>query len=51
LLDCHKRMESIVLGMKLMRGYVGERLGKQMFESVIEEAETEIVEVNRKVIQ
>jgi hypothetical protein len=44
-------MESIVLGMKLMRGYVGERLGKQMLESLIEEAETEIAEVKRKVIQ
>lgn len=51
LLDCLKRMESILLGMKQMRGYVGERLGKQMLESLIEEAEAQIAEVKRKVIQ
>jgi hypothetical protein len=30
---------------------VGERLGKQMLASLIEEAETQIAEVKRKVIQ
>lgn len=51
LLDCLKRMESILPGMEQMRGYVGERLGKQMLESPIEEAETQIADVKRKVIQ
>ena len=51
LLDCIKRMESVLLGMKQMRGYVGESLGKQMLESLIEEAEKQIADIKRKVIQ
>ena len=42
-------MESILMGMKQMRGYVATELGQEMLESLIEEAETQIAEVKRKV--
>jgi len=51
LLDCLKRMEAGLIGMKQMRGYVTSELGREMLESLIEEAETQIAEVKRKVIQ
>ena len=51
LLDCLKRMESILLGMKQLRGYVTEGAGQEMLDALIEEAEKQIAEVKRKVIQ
>lgn len=50
-LECLKRMEAILLGMKQMREYVGRGLGKQMLDSLIEEADSQITEIKRKVIQ
>ena len=49
--DCLKRMESILMGMKQMRSYVATGLGREMLESLIEEAETQIAEVKQRVIQ
>ncbi len=50
-MDCLKRMESVLIGMKQMRGYVGKGVGREMLESLIEEAELQIEEVKRRVIQ
>lgn len=51
LLECLKRMEATLLGMKQMRHYVGDGLGKEMLESLIEEAEAQIADIKRRVIQ
>lgn len=51
LYECLKRMEATLLGMKQMRHYVGHGPGKEMLESLIEEAESQIAEIKRKVIQ
>jgi len=50
-LECLKRMEANLMRMKQMRNYVGNRLGEEMLEFLIEEAETQIPETKRKVIQ
>jgi ABC-type proline/glycine betaine transport system permease subunit len=50
-MECLKRMETVLIGMKQVRAYVGEGLGRQMLESLIEEAEKQIAEVKLKVIQ
>lgn len=50
LLECLKRMEATLLGMKQMRHYVGNGLGKEMLESLIEEAEAQIADIKRRVI-
>lgn len=39
------------MGMKQMRKYVGKGLGKEMLASLIEEAESQIIDIKRKVIQ
>jgi len=44
-------MEANLTRMKQMRNYVGNRLGEEMLEFLIEEAETQIPETKRKVIQ
>jgi hypothetical protein len=46
-----KRMESTLLDMKQMRHYVGHGLGKEMLESLIEEAEEQLADIKRKIIQ
>jgi len=49
--ECLKRMEATLLGMKQMRRYVGNGLGKEMLELLIEEAEAQIADIKRRVIQ
>jgi phosphatidylserine/phosphatidylglycerophosphate/cardiolipin synthase-like enzyme len=51
LLECLKRMEATLMGMKQIQEYVGKGLGKEMLASLIEEAESQIVDIKRKVIQ
>ena len=46
-----KQMESTLLGLKELRSYVGQGLGQQMVESLIEEEETKLAEIKRKLIQ
>jgi len=46
-----KQMESTLLGLKELRSYVGQELGQQMVESLIEEEETKLAEIKRKLIQ
>ena len=49
-LACLKRMESIVLGLKQLRGFVSQGAGEEILDSVIAEAEAQIGEIRRKVI-
>lgn len=51
LFECLKRMEATLLGMKQMRHYVGDGLGKEMLESLIDEAEAQLADIKRRVIQ
>jgi len=51
LLECLKHMEATLLGMQQVRYYVGNGLGKEMLESLIEEAEVQIADIKRRVIQ
>lgn len=48
--DCLKRMETILTGMKQMRGYVATGSGQEMLESLIEEAELQIADVKGKMV-
>ena len=48
--ECLKRMEANLVGMKQMRHYVGHGVGKEMLESLIEEAEEQLAEIKRKII-
>lgn len=49
-LACLKRMESIVLGLKQLQGFVSQGAGEEILDSVIAEAEAQIEEIKRKVI-
>jgi hypothetical protein len=42
-----RQLEATLLGLKQLRGYVGEGVGQEMLELLIEEAERKIAEVNR----
>jgi hypothetical protein len=44
-------MEGTLMGMKEMRVYVGQGRVRKMLDALIEEAESQIVEIKRKVIQ
>jgi hypothetical protein len=46
-----KQMEATLLGLKQLRGYVGNGVGQQMLEVLIEEADAKLTEIKRKVIQ
>lgn len=46
-----QQMESTLLGLKQLRGFVGKGAGQHMLEVLIEEAEAKIAEVKRKIIQ
>ena len=50
-MECIKRMHATSIGMKQMRRYVGHGLGKEMLESLIEEADSQIAEIERRVIR
>ena len=51
MLECLAQMESNLSGMKQMRDYVGQGLGRVMLEALIEEAEWQIAEIKRKLAQ
>ena len=46
-----KQMEATLLGLKQLRGYVRGRVGEEMLEVLIEEAENSLAEVKRNLIQ
>ena len=50
-LVCLKRMEATLLGMKQMREYIGKGMGREMLDSLIEEADSQTTEIKRKLIQ
>lgn len=45
-----KQMEATLLGLKQLRGYVGDGIGAQMLEVLIEEVETSLATATRKLI-
>jgi len=45
-----QQMESMLLGLQQMRGYVGSGVGKEMLEVLIQEAEVGLEELKRKLI-
>jgi len=45
------QMEATILGLRQLRGYVGNDLGEEMLEVLIEETEAKLAEIKRKVIQ
>lgn len=46
-----KHMESTLLGLKQLRGYVGKGVGSEMLEVIIDDCETHLTEIKRKLIQ
>jgi hypothetical protein len=46
-----KQLEATLIGLRQLRDYVGGGVGRQMLEVVIEEAETGLAEIKRKIIQ
>lgn len=42
-----KQMESTVLGLKQLRDYVGNGIGREMLELLIEEGEAKLAEIKR----
>ena len=46
-----KVMEATLLGMKQVRRYVAKGFSSKMFDSLIEEAESQVAEIKRKIIQ
>lgn len=46
-----KQIESALIGMKQLRGYLGNGPGLQMVEAIIEEMETNLAQVKRKLVQ
>lgn len=46
-----KQLESTLLGLKQLRGYVGQGVGQQMVEELIEEGENKLAELKRRLIQ
>lgn len=45
-----KQMESTLLGMKQLREYMSNGPGKEMLDTLIKEAESEIAEIKRRVV-
>lgn len=46
-----KQMESTLLGLKQLRGYVPAGVGQKMLEILIEDAEANLAKVKRRIIQ
>jgi hypothetical protein len=46
-----RQLEATVLGLKQLRGYIGQGVGQQMVEELIEEGENKLTELKRKLIQ
>ena len=51
MLDLVKQLETLLLGLRRIRAYVGNGVGLRMLDEVIEEAETKLAEVRSKLIQ
>jgi hypothetical protein len=46
-----RQLEATVLGLKQVRGYVGQGVAQEMVEELIEEGENKLTELKRKLIQ
>ena len=46
-----RQLEATLLGLKQLRGYVGQGVGKDVLAELIEEGEAKLAEVKRKLIQ
>jgi hypothetical protein len=46
-----KEVDAVLLGLRQLRGHVGEGVGAQMVEVLIEDVEKRLAELKRKVIQ
>ena len=46
-----KQMEDTLAGLRILRSYVGGGIAAEMLEVLIEEGESKIIEVKRKLIQ
>jgi hypothetical protein len=46
-----KQLEATLLGLKQLRGYVGQGAGKDMLEELIAEGEDKLAQMKRKLIQ
>lgn len=46
-----KQLEITLLGLQQLRGYVGKGAGQQILELLIQEAETNLAEIKRKLAQ
>lgn len=49
-LECLRRMETTLISLKEMRGFVGRGIGNEMLEVLIEETELQIAELKRRVV-
>ena len=45
------KMETTTNGLQQLRGYMGTRIGEEMLEVLIQEAQAGLVEIKRKLIQ
>ena len=48
---CLKQMEATVQGLKQLRTFIGKGAGQEMVDALIVEAETQIAEIKRRIIQ
>jgi hypothetical protein len=46
-----RQLEATVLGLKQLRGYVGQGVAQEMVEELIEEGENKLAELKRRLIQ
>jgi hypothetical protein len=46
-----KQMEATLIGLRQLRGYVGDGVGEHMLQVLIDEMESGLSEVKRKLIQ
>jgi hypothetical protein len=46
-----KQLEATVLGLRQLRCYIGDGVGQEMLDGLIEEGEAKIAEVKRKLMQ
>lgn len=50
-LDLMRQLETLLLGLRQVRTYVGNGVGLRMLDEVIKDAETKLAEIRSKLIQ
>jgi hypothetical protein len=48
---CLKQMESTVLGLRQLRSFIGKGSGQEMLDALIVEAEEQIAQIKRRILQ